>query len=399
MGRFTLRPYQQRASDAGVEFFLDAKRQHNALLVLATGAGKSIVIADIAARLNDKVLVFCPSKEILEQNYRKMATYGIPCSMYSASVNMKVISQITFVTIGSVKNEVELFREFKYIMVDECHLVSSKKGMYKNFLSAMRRKVIGLTATPYRLETDVKMDWKTGKFESASSKLVMLTAFRRPIFKEIICNVEASELMMQGYLSKLRYFQLMPPDWQEGKLFKNTTGSDYSDRSVRYMYKATRFNAYVLGIIRRLMTPKDGVKRNGILVFTRFVEDARMIAHNIEGAAYISGDMGKAERERVLKDFEEGRVEVLANAGVLIVGYDRPDLDTIVLATPTLSLARYYQEIGRALRISPKKKEGWIVDLCGNVKRFGEVTDLSIRESADGWEVFSNQTQLTNVTL
>lgn len=396
---YTLRPYQQRASDAGVQYFLDEDRRHNALIVASTGCGKSLIIADIAARLNEKVLVFCPSKEILEQNYRKMTTYGIPCSMYSASVNKKEISQITFVTIGSVKNEADLFKEFRYIMIDEAHLVNPKRGMYKQFLSVMKRKVLGLTATPYRLETDKKMDWESKKFESATSKLVMLTAYKRPVFREIICNIEASELMEQGYLSKMRYFHLPPPDWQEGKLFKNTTGSDYSDLSVRRMFKTTNFKAYLLSIIRRLMIPKDGKERNGILVFTRFVEDAQDIARQIDGAAYISGAMSKTERERVLKDFEEGRVKVLANAGVLIVGYDRPDLDTVLLATPTLSLARYYQEIGRALRISPEKEEGWIVDLCGNLKRFGVVSDLNMRKCENGWEVFSKDRQLTSVEL
>lgn len=396
---YTLRPYQQRASDAGVQYFLDEDRKHNALIVASTGCGKSLIIADIAARLNEKVLVFCPSKEILEQNYRKMATYGIPCSMYSASVNKKEISQITFVTIGSVKNEADLFKEFKYIMIDEAHLVNPKRGMYKKFLSVMKRKVLGLTATPYRLETDTKMDWESKKFESATSKLVMLTAYKRPVFREIICNIEASELMEQGYLSKMRYFHLPPPNWQEGKLFKNTTGSDYTDQSVRKMFKTTNFKAYLLSIIRRLMSPKDGKERNGILVFTRFVEDAQYIARQIDGAAYISGAMSKTERERVLKDFEEGRVKVLANAGVLIVGYDRPDLDTVLLATPTLSLARYYQEIGRALRISPQKDEGWIVDLCGNLKRFGVISDLNMRQCKNGWEVFSKDRQLTSVEL
>lgn len=397
--QYVLRPYQQRASDAGVDFFLDEGKKHNALIVASTGCGKSLIIADIAARLNDKVLVFCPSKEILEQNYRKMTTYGRPCSMYSASVNKKEISQITFVTIGSMKNEADLFKEFRYIMIDEAHLVNPKRGMYKKFLTAMKRKVLGLTATPYRLETDTKMDWETKKFESATSRLMMLTAYKRPVFREIICNIEASELTEQGYLAKMRYFHLPPPDWQEGKLFKNTTGSDYTDQSVRRMFKTTNFKGYMMNVIRRLMNPKDGRPRNGILVFTRFVEDAQDIARQIDGAAYISGAMGKTERERVLKDFEEGRIKVLANAGVLIVGYDRPDLDTVLLATPTLSLARYYQEIGRALRISPEKEEGWIVDLCGNLKRFGAVSDLNMRKCDNGWEVFSKDRQLTSVEL
>lgn len=104
-------------------------------MILPTGAGKSIVIADIAHRLNDYVLIFCPSREIVEQNFKKLCSYGIlDCSIYSASFNSKEISRITFATIGSVKNHPELFTHFKNIIVDECHLVNPKEGMYKDFL-------------------------------------------------------------------------------------------------------------------------------------------------------------------------------------------------------------------------------------------------------------------------
>lgn len=107
--------------------------------------------------------------------------------------------------------------------------------------------------------------------------------------------------------------------------------------------------------------------------------------------------MSKKNRVRILKEFEEGKIKVLANAGVLIVGYDRPDLDTVVLASPTLSLARYYQEIGRAIRLHPSKKEGWIVDVVGNFNKFGRVEELKLSKTEkDTWCITSNGRQLTD---
>ena len=206
------------------------------------------------------------------------------------------------------------------------------------------------------------------------------------------------ELLEMGYLSELEYFYVPPKGWDERCLFKNTTGTDYTDDSVRRMYDRTGFEFHLISILRRLMNPKNGIKRNGILVFTRFVKEAQMLANNIEKCAYISGDMTKTNRERILKDFEDGKIKVLANANVLVVGYDRPDLDTVVLATPTLSLARYYQEVGRAIRPHPSKECGWIVDLAGNINRFGEVSDLKLnKNSNDRWAVYSKGRQLTNV--
>lgn len=396
--KYKLRDYQQQASDTAVSFFLDKTRTHNALIVAATGCGKSLIVADIAYRLNDDVLVFCPSREITLQNYAKMKSYNVECSMYSASVGEKKISRITFATIGSVKNSPELFTHFKYVIIDEAHYCNSKKGMYKNFLKKLRCKVLGLSATPYRLEVDVDMDWKTRTFKSATPYLQMLTDYKRPIFKEIIYSVDVGELLEKGYLSELEYFYVPPKGWDERYLFKNTTGTDYTDDSVRRMYDRTGFEFHLISVVRRLMNPKNGIKRNGILVFTRFVKEAQMLAYNIEGCEFISGDMTKSEREKILKDFESGKIKVLANANVLVVGYDRPDLDTVVLAAPTLSLARYYQEVGRAIRPHPSKEAGWIVDLAGNINRFGEVSDLKLNKNSNGkWAVYSKGRQLTNV--
>ena len=60
------------------------------------------------------------------------------------------------------------------------------------------------------------------------------------------------------------------------------------------------------------------------------------------------------------------------------LGFDYPELDTVVMARPTMSLAMWYQIVGRAIRPHPSKECGWIVDLCGNIKRFGEVSDLRL---------------------
>ena len=111
---YVLRDYQQKASDAAVSFFANKAKKNNAIMVLPTGAGKSLVIADIASRLEGHTLVFQPSKEILEQNYLKLCSYGVlDCSIYSASFGRKEISRITFATIGSVVNynpQNEMFR-------------------------------------------------------------------------------------------------------------------------------------------------------------------------------------------------------------------------------------------------------------------------------------------------
>lgn len=399
--KYELRDYQKNASDAAVKFFLDENKDYNALIISPTGSGKSILIADIAYRLNADVLVFCPQKEILQQNYEKAKSYGIECSMYSASVNQKKISKVTFCTIGSVKNYSELFKHFKYVIVDEAHYINSKKGMYKDFLKQLECKVLGLTASPYRLESSCQIDrlTKKPKLDTDKSWLQMITSYKKPVFKEIIYNIQIEELLEKSYLAKVRYFDVKPDGWEQMKLFKNTSGSDFSDKSVKYAYDKTNFSSHLANVVRRLLNnQKTGIKRNGILVFTRFVEEAMELALSVDGCAVVSGDTPKNEREEIIRRFKNGEIKVVANAGVLTTGFDYPELDTVVMARPTMSLAMWYQIVGRAIRPHPSKECGWIVDLCGKIKRFGEVSDLRLFDSGNGkWAVFSNGRQLTNV--
>ena len=382
------RDYQKAASDKAVAFFKDKNKKSNGVMVLPTGAGKSIVIADIAHRLNDYVLIFCPSREIVEQNFKKLCSYGIlDCSIYSASFNSKEISRITFATIGSVKSHPELFAHFKNIIVDECHLVNPIEGMYKDFFDAVKCKVLGLTATPYRLSSS----------RDFGSMLKFITRTKPHVFSEVIYHVQVSTLLDMGYLSKVNYYPMNPTGWNELNLKINTTGADYTDKSVQKEYERIDFYSYIVHIVQRLMNPKAGGKRKGILVFTRFLKEAERLTMSIPGCVIVSGDTPKKERERILEMFKVGEIPVVANVGVLTTGFDYPELDTVVMARPTMSLAMYYQIVGRCIR-PYKGKTAWFVDLCGNINRFGEVSDLHLKDTGNGkWAVFSKGRQLTNV--
>lgn len=388
--KYQLRDYQQQASDAAVSFFNNKAKRTNAIMVLPTGSGKSLIIADIAARLDGHTLVFQPSKEILEQNFKKLCSYGIlDCSIYSASFNSKEISRITFATIGSVKNHPELFTCFKNIIVDECHLVNPKEGMYKDFFETVRCKVLGLTATPYRLSSSREF----------GSMLKFITRTKPRVFSEVIYHVQVSTLLDMGYLARLNYYPMDPLGWNELNLKVNTTGADYTYKSVQREYERVDFYSWLVSIVNRLLNNrKTGIKRKGILVFTRFLKEAERLTCSIPGCAIVSGDTPKKEREHILEAFKAGEIPVVANVGVLTTGFDYPELDTVVMARPTMSLAMWYQIVGRAIRPHPSKEAGWVIDLCGNIKRFGEVSNLRLHDSGNGkWAVYSNGRQLTNV--
>ena len=386
---YVLRDYQQQASDKAVAFFLNPKIKRNGLIVIPTGGGKSWILADIANRLNNNVLIFCPSREILIQNFEKMQKIcPFDCAVYSASVGQKQIAKITFATIGSAINHMEEFSHFRYVLIDECHLVNPKEGMYKTFLSSLKCKIIGLSATPYRLSSS----------RDFGAMLKFITRTRPCVFSEVIYQVQISTLLDMGYLARLNYYAMNPAGWDERNLKVNTTGADYTDKSVVKEYERIDFYGYLVSIVQRVMNPKSGVKRKGILVFTRFLKEAERLTWSVPGTAIVSGETPKKERERILEAFKSGEIPVVANVGVLTTGFDYPELDTIVMARPTMSLALWYQIVGRAIRPHPSKEAGWVVDLCGNIKRFGEVKDLRLVDGGNGkWAVYSNNRQLTNV--
>lgn len=379
---YELRDYQKEASDAAINFFSSFTKR-NSLIVLPTGSGKSLVIADIAYRLNAPVVIFQPSKEILAQNFLKLQSYGVwDCSVYSASFNSKHISRITFAMIGSVMSKKEQFCCFKYAIIDECHLVNAEAGMYSKFIETTGCKVLGLTATPYRLH-------------SSRTRGVMLRFLTRTyprVFSDLIYQVQIKTLLERGYLAKTEYYRIKLVDVSKLKI--NSTGADYTDKSVREHYRNIGFDCNLENIIKRLLV----AGRTSILVFTRFVDEANYLVQKIGGeAAVVSGKTPDANRKTILSMFKSGKIKVVVNVGVLTTGFDFPELDTIVLARPTRSLSLYYQMIGRGIRPCPNKVN-WVVDLCENFNRFGRVDDLKLAQIKPGiWAVFNGNRQLTNV--
>ena len=275
-------------------------------------------------------------------------------------------------------------------MIDECHLVNSKAGMYKEFLESADRRVVGLTATPYRL-----CSYQGG------SMLKFLTRTKPRIFSDVLYYCQISDLLGKGYLANLHYYDCTKLDMS--KVRPNSTGADYDEKSLKLEYERVGFKDQLASTTIRVLHPKNGVPRNGVLVFTRFIDEAEVLVRRLKSvgvnAAIVTGETPKKVREEILAAFKNGNIKVVANVGTLTTGFDYPELDTVILGRPTKSLSLYYQMVGRAIRPF-RGKDGWIVDLGGSYKRFGNVADLKIGieyGSRAKWAVYSQGKQLTNV--
>lgn len=380
---FVLRDYQKDAVEASVNY-LKNRRTGNGICVCPTGSGKSLIIANIVKQLDAPTLIFQPSKEILEQNTEKMRSYGFEPNIFSASIGRKDIGEITFATIGSVRKVQGLFDHFPYLIIDECHYVNAKSGMYRDFIAEFNGKarVLGLTATPYRLATN-----------SYGSELRFLTRTRPRIFKDLVYYCQNKTLFDRGYLCKLEY--RVEDGFDRSKMRTNSTGADFIDKSVQRYYKKS-------GFFNRLCKTVEGVlgERRNCLVFTRFIEEAENLVKNVNGVEIVTGLTSKKERERILSEFRSGKIKGVTNVGVLTTGFDFPELEAVVLARPTMSLGLYYQMIGRGVRPHKDKKDCLVVDMCGNMPFFGRVEDLMLVDGGNGkWYISSRGRALTNVFL
>lgn len=393
---YVLRDMQIAAVQRCTDFFLNGKPGRNGIAVCPTAWGKSLLIANTVANLDAPALVFQPSKEILEQNLAKFHSYGFRPSVYSASMNRKTVGDVTLCTIGSVAgtkkraSKAHLFQDFPHVIVDECDLVGAKSGMYKSFFDELEGvKILGLTATPWRMASD-----------SFGTMAKFLTRTRPRIFQDVVHYTQVEEMVSQGYWAKLEYHRLFS-GFDRHSVKTNSTGADYDERALALFQQKIGFQDKIVDVVQRL---KNAGRRNA-LVFTRFVKEAHYLASRVDGVAVVTADTSAEERDAIGREFRAGRIWGVACVGVYLVGFDFPELETIVLARLTKSLRVAYQAMGRGVRIHPDKESCWIVDLVGLTDEFGKLEDLKLYcEGESKWAMWGrpggeDEQQLTNIYL
>lgn len=381
----TLRPYQKEPVRKAVEYFMEDNPEPS-LIVLPTGAGKSIVAAEVAAACPDPILVVQPSKELLEQNlekYRTLCGALAPAGVYSASFRKKEMDHVTFATIGSIKSLGKQFRElgFRKMLIDEAHLYPRKEqSMLGEFLrDSGIRQVLGLTATPLKLESFTQ---KQEKHFDKWSELIMLTnpSPSGNFFRKILHLGQIQELTTAGYWSPLRY-EVLPYD--RHALVMNSTGNEYTEESVVDAYVGNNIRANILAALDYHR------ERKHILVFVPSVEEATALASIYPCSAMVCGETPAKERQEIIRRFKSNEIRVLINVSVLSVGFDYPKIDMLIMAAPTASVARYYQIAGRAVRIDSEKKDALIVDMAGNIERFGRIEDIRFEKNGH-WRMYGS---------
>ncbi|MCG9559159.1 ATP-dependent helicase [Vibrio kanaloae] len=357
---YTLRPYQADSVKSVIHYF--RKHQTPAVLVLPTGAGKSLVIAELARLAKGRVLVLAHVKELVEQNHEKYEGYGLKGSIFSAGLGRKETDQqVVFASVQSVVRNLDSFsNQFSLLVIDECHRVPDEKNSsYQKVITHLREnnsgiKVLGLTATPYRLGMGWIYQYHTrGQVRSDEPRF----------FRDCIFELPIRYLLDEGFLTPARMIDAPVLSYDFSQLKPASTGRYKEAELDMVIEQSKRATPQIVDQIIHLAQDKLG-----IMVFAATVRHAQEILGLLpeDEASLVIGDTPTLERDQIINDFKERRIKFLVNVSVLTTGFDAPHVDLIAILRPTESISLYQQIVGRGLRLSPGKKECLVLDYAGN---------------------------------
>lgn len=357
---YKLRPYQQDSVDSVVKYF--RVNDSPAVIVLPTGAGKSLVIAEIAKIAKGRVLVLAHVKELVEQNHAKYESYGLEAGIFSAGLARKDDKdKVIFGSIQSVARASEdFFENFSIVVIDECHRVSmDSKSQYRQVITKLKKgneklKILGLTATPYRLGIGwIYNNHYKGMYRTKEDRFFKDCIFELPLSYMIKNKYLTPPVMIDSPVACYDFSSLVP---------KNDTGQFKQSDIDSVLKDQKRVTPGIIGNILEMSK-----ERKGVMIFTSSVKHAKEILSLLpkDISMIVVGDTEHIQRDKIISDFKSKKLKYLVNVSVLTTGFDAPHVDLIAILRPIESVSLYQQIVGRGLRLSPGKEDCLILDYTG----------------------------------
>lgn len=357
---YTLRTYQQEAVDRTLNYF--RKRRDPAVIVLPTGAGKSLVIAELAKIAIGRVLVLAHVKELVEQNHLKYESYGLHAGIYSAGLNQKDSEQkVIFGSIQSVaKAKDAFFKDFTLVVIDECHRVGLEPdSQYAKVITQLKLNnpricILGLTATPYRLGL--------GWIYNYALRGELKTQEQR-FFKHCIYDLPLEYMISNQYLTPPVQLDIPVTSYDFSELIEG--GNAYTMAQLEEaLHQQRRLTPL---IIKNIIDITENDQRQGVMIFSSTVKHAQEIMDHLPTgqARLVVGTTELSERDQIVHDFKQKAFKYLVNVSVLTTGFDAAHVDVIAILRPTESISLYQQIVGRGLRLDTDKKDCLVLDYTG----------------------------------
>lgn len=357
---YQLRDYQQQAVQQVIKYF--QKQRDPAVIVLPTGAGKSLVIAELARIAKGRVLVLAHVKELVEQNYQKYRSYGLEAGIFSASLGQKDSEQkAIFGNVQSVARAPDSFFEsFSLLVIDECHRVADEsETQYQEIIKKLRERnpqlaILGLTATPYRMG----MGWIYEFSQSGELKTE-----QKRFFKQCVYELPLTYMIKNRYLTIPVKVDIPVTCYDFSELTERNRSytSAEVDEILRSQKRLTPL------IVKNIIDISEKFHRKGVMIFSASVKHAEEIMQYlpVDNSRVVLGDTATHERDQIVEDFKKRKFKYLVNVSVLTTGFDAPHVDVIAILRPTESNSLYQQIVGRGLRLSEDKDDCYILDYTG----------------------------------
>jgi superfamily II DNA or RNA helicase len=354
-----LRPYQEQAAIKFREGLTDTGR---AQIVLATGLGKTVVMAEVVADVlrdglihDNRVLVLADKRELIRQlqlGFWYQLPKWVPTHLLSSDEIPSFYDGITFATVQSVIGRIHELPSFGLVLIDEAHHVGSPT--FRRVLETLQPQMVGgVTATP----------WRGDGFDIDG------------ILGKPLVRLGISDGIKNKYLSEVDYRLLADNiDWK------------FVQEISAHSYSLTQLNKKLLiptrdeEAARQVAEVFYGEKRRGGIVFSPTVDHAESFAGNLRGynikAEAISSRQDARERDRLMAMFRRGDIDLVVSVDLFNEGVDVPDVDLIVFMRATHSRRIFVQQLGRGLRLSKQKDKVVVLDFVTDLRRMAEVVQL-----------------------
>lgn len=353
------RDYQDEAIEGFVASLRETGRGQ---VVLATGLGKTVVMAEALAQLyrdeavpHGRALVLAGTRELVDQLQRSFwdqLPKWIPTHRLVGGEVPSFWDGITFATVQSVVSKLDTLPSFGVLLIDEAHHVGSDtfKRVTDQFSDAL---IGGATATP----------WRGDGYD--------IDALLGPP----VVRIGIAEGLRRGFLCEADYRLLADNiDW---KFVKTHSRNNYSIAQLNRLLLLPTRDEEAARSIRAVF---DSEKRRSAIVFCSTILHAKSFAAMLGlfglRSESITGDMPPRERDRVMAAFRKGNLDVVTTRDLFNEGVDVPDVDMIAFMRVTHSRRIFVQQLGRGLRVSPRKSKVVVLDFVSDLRRIAEVIDL-----------------------
>jgi DNA repair protein RadD len=343
----TLRPYQADLKHAiRSRFAQGAKR---VLAVAPTGAGKTVIFADItrdAVKRGTRTCIVAHRAEILDQISVALTRAGVQHGRICAGWPIAPRDLVQVASIQTLAKRLDRYDAPDFVVVDEAHHVAA--GQYRDVIARYdQAHVLGVTATPERLDG-------RGLGE---------------VFDDLVQGPSVQWLIDNGFLARPVYWCPTAPDLSGVR----TSGGDYNQQQLGEVMDKPAIVGDAVRHYQRIVGTGRAV------VFSVNITHAQHTAAAFAAAgiasSVIDGTMERFQRRQIVEDFSSGKIRVLCSCNLISEGFDLPTVDAAIALRPTKSLALWLQQVGRALRPSPGKTEAHIIDHVGNTLRLGCAED------------------------